>query len=43
MSIRATWNSTPGAYRPRDASRVSQSVTFGAGQPGSVTMPSVTT
>ena len=43
MSIRATWNSVPGAYRSRDAAKVSQSVILGPGQPGRVVIPSLIT
>src|SRR5512141_2374297 len=39
MSIFPIWNSTPGAYRPREASRLRKSQMSGPGRPGYVVMP----
>src|SRR5258705_12561708 len=39
MSILPMWNSTPGAYRPREASRLRKSQMSGPGKPGYVVMP----
>src|SRR5258705_10407700 len=39
MSILPMWNSTPGAYRPREASRLRKSQMSGPGRPGDGVMP----
>src|SRR5258705_8583199 len=39
MSILPMWNSPPGAYRPREASRLRKSQMSGPGKPGYVVMP----
>src|SRR5438876_4857296 len=41
ISIFPMWNSTPGAYRSRDAVRLRKSQMMGLGRPGYVIIPSV--
>src|SRR5881397_2940289 len=43
MSMRPIWNSVPGAYTAREASRLRKSQMSGAGNPLSVTIPCSTT